>query len=245
MDANTVIGPVRWEEGTLRVVTLIAATTALVFYLDLITPLGLTVWILYFIPLFLTLYVQWDGAPFAATAVFLALIGATSLLSSRDVSFQFALLNRLFFVGMLVVTAVFIWSARQAADRLRVSEEHHRTLAETSPDSILVSTTDQILYANPASKQMFAADPGHDLVGLGIDDLVDPTERESMHLRVRQTMDGARMHIAAVRMIRLDGVSLCADAALGEITWDGVPAVQLLLRPASSARTIRGAGQGR
>lgn len=38
MDANTSIGPVRWEERTLGVVSLIVITTALVFYLDLITP---------------------------------------------------------------------------------------------------------------------------------------------------------------------------------------------------------------
>jgi len=43
MDANISIGPVQWEESTLQIVTLI-------FYLDIITPLGLTTWILYFIP---------------------------------------------------------------------------------------------------------------------------------------------------------------------------------------------------
>lgn len=242
MDTKAVSGPALWEEGTLGGITLIAATTTLVFYLDLVTPLGLTVWILYFIPLYLTFFVPWNRAPFAATAIFLVLIGTTSVLSSRDVSLQYALLNRLFFAGMLVVTALFIRSARRAADRLRVSEEHHRTLAESSPDSILVSTPDRILYANPASRQMFAADPAHELIGLRIDALVDPAEREGMHLRVQQTLEGARMHIAAVRMLRLDGASLCADAALGEITWDGIPAVQILLRPASSPRMGMGAG---
>ena len=236
MDASTSIGPVRWEEGTLRVVTLIAVTTALVFYLDVITPLGLTVWILYFIPLYLTFYVRWNGAPFAATAVFIALIGATSFLSPRDVSLQYALLNRLFFAGMLIVSAVFIWNAGKAAEQLRVSEEHHRKLAESSPDSILVSTAERILYANPAGEQMFAADPVHVLVGREIGDLVDPAEREGMLVRVRQSLEGARMHISAVRMTRLDGRSLCADAALGDIDWDGVPAVQILLRPASGSR---------
>ena len=118
MDANTSVGPVRWEERTLGVVTLIVVTTALIFYLDLITPLGLTVWILYFIPLYLTFYLRWSPAPFAATAVFIALIAATSVLSYRDVSVLYALLNRLFFTGMLVVSAVFIWNARRGVDRL-------------------------------------------------------------------------------------------------------------------------------
>jgi hypothetical protein len=106
MDANASVRPVWWEERTLGVVTLIVVTTALIFYLDLITPLGLTVWILYFIPLYLTFYVRWSLAPFAATAVFIALIAATSVLSYRDVSLVYALLNRLFFTGMLIVSAL-------------------------------------------------------------------------------------------------------------------------------------------
>lgn len=238
MDANTSIDPVRWEERTLGVVSLIVITTALVFYLDLITPLGLTVWILYFIPLYLTFYVRWSAAPFVATAVFIALIGATSVLSYRDVSLLYALLNRLFFAGMLGVSALFIWNAGRAVDQLRVSEEHHRRLVESSPDSILVSTAERILYANPAGEQMFATGQLHGLVGRQFADLIDPAERESICDRVRQTMEGARMHLSGVRMNRLDGRPLCADATLGEIVWDGAPAVQIVLRPA--ARRPRG-----
>lgn len=233
MDADTSVGPVRWEERTLGVVTLIVVTTALVFYLDLITPLGLAVWILYFIPLYLTFYVQWNAAPFAATAVFIALIGATSVLSYSDVPFLWALLNRLFFTGMLIVSAVFIWNAGLTVDRFRVSEERHRRLAESSLDSILVSSGDRILYANPAGERMFAADSGHNLVGRELSGLVDATEREKICDRVRQTMDGARMHLCGVRMTRLDGRPLCADAALSEIAWDGAMAVEIVLRPAA------------
>ena len=238
MDANPSARPVWWEERTLGVVTLIVVTTALVFYLDLITPLGLTVWILYFVPLYMTFYVRWRAAPFVATAVFLALIGTTSVLSYRDVSLLYALLNRLFFTGMLVVSALFIWNARRAFDQIRVSEERHRHLAESSPDSILVSSGERIIYANPAGEQMFASGEEHGLVGRQVEDLVDPTERESVHDRVRQTMKGARMHLSGVRMIRLDGSPICADATLGEVVWDGTPAVQIVLRPA--ARRPRG-----
>lgn len=232
MDASTSVGPIRWEERTLGVVSLIVATTALVFYVDLITPLGLTVWILYFIPLYLTFYVRWRVAPFVATAVFVVLIGTSSVISHRDVPFLYALLNRLFFTGMLVVSAVFIWNAGRTVERFRVSEEHHRLLAETSLDSIIVSSGDRIIYANPAGEQMFAANPGHELVGHDLSGLVDPAERESICGRVRQTMKGARMHLRGVRMTRLDGQSLCADAALSEIVWDGTPAVQIVLRSA-------------
>jgi PAS domain S-box-containing protein len=233
MNSISSVRPAWRGERTLGVVTLIAVTTALVFYLDLITPLGLTVWILYFIPLYLTFYVRWSRAPFAATAVFVALIAATSVLSYRDVSLAYALANRLFFTGMLVVSAVFIWNAHRAFEELRTSEEDHRHLAESSPDSILVSTGNRIIYANPAGEQMFASGREQGVVGRPLADLVDPAERESICGRVRQTMGGARMHLSGVRMTRLDGSPLCTDATLGETVWDGKPAVQIVLRPAS------------
>jgi len=122
---------------------------------------------------------------------------------------------------MLIVSAYFIWNAGRAVDRFRVSEERPRRLSKSSPDSILVSTAERILYANPAGEEMFAVDPTHTLVEREIGGLVDPAEREMMRDRVRQTMEGARMHISAVRMTRLDGRHLCADAAFGEIVWDG------------------------
>ena len=80
---------------------------------------------------------------------------------------------------------------------------------------------------------MFASGREQGLVGRRLADLVDPTERESICDRVRQTMEGARMHLSGVRMTRLDGSPLCADATLGEIVWDGAPAVQIVLRPAT------------
>jgi PAS domain S-box-containing protein len=238
MDANTSIGLSWWEERTLGVVTLIVVSTALVFYLDLITPLGLTVWILYFIPLYMTFYVRWPPMPFAATAVFLALIAATSVLSYRDVSLAYALLNRLFFGGMLVVSAGFIWNARRGVERLQMSEERHRVLFEASLDPILVSAGNRVLYANPAGERMFA-DADHALIGRGFAELVDPAERESVCARLRQATQGARMHLCNIGMTTLDGRPLRADAALSEIVWDGAPALEIVIR--SSARLARGA----
>ena len=90
-------GPVRREERTLEIVTYIVAATFIIFYTDVVTPLGLTVWILYFIPLTLTMYLQWKYAPFAAAGGFILLMGVSFFLSPRDTSLLFAVLNRVFF----------------------------------------------------------------------------------------------------------------------------------------------------
>jgi PAS domain S-box-containing protein len=111
-----------------------------------------------------------------------------------------------------------------------MSEERHRILAESTLDSILVSTGGRILYANPAGERMFAGDAGRHLVGQQIADLFDPAERENICGRVRQAMQGARMHLCNIGMTRLDGQPLRADAALSEIVWDGAPALEIVIR---------------
>lgn len=100
-------------------------------------------------------------------------------------------------------------------------------------DQVLDRLEHAVAFRLAGDKEKVRSDPAHSLVGREIGDLVDPSEREGMRVRVRQSLEGARMHISAVRLTRLDGLPICADAALGDIVWDGVPAVQILLRPAS------------
>ena len=48
--------PVERRKDFVRIVAYITLTTALIFVVDIITPLGIVIWILYLIPLFLTVY---------------------------------------------------------------------------------------------------------------------------------------------------------------------------------------------
>ena len=50
--------PVERRKDFVRIVAYVAITTALIFVADIITPLGIVVWILYLIPLFLTVYLE-------------------------------------------------------------------------------------------------------------------------------------------------------------------------------------------
>ena len=51
--------PVRRGKNNLEIVMYIVLSSAVIFYVDTVTSIGLAVWILYFIPLFLTIYLNW------------------------------------------------------------------------------------------------------------------------------------------------------------------------------------------
>jgi len=51
----------------------IVISSAIIFFLDTVTPIGLAIWILYLFPLFLTVYISWKYAPFLAAGAFIIL----------------------------------------------------------------------------------------------------------------------------------------------------------------------------
>ncbi len=230
MNNGTVAGPGRRGDNYLQILSYIIFSTGVVFYIDVITPLGLTVWILYFIPLFLTLYLKWKFAPFLATGVFILLIGTSFFLSPRDVSEVFSLLNRVFFSLMLILSSVLIWNYNRNVNTLGASEERYRHLAEWSPDAILVCIPGSILYANQASFDLFGMKSYGGIVGRDLTDLVDPGEKDGVRERISRAMAGAPMELFRVRVLRSDGSRILVEASGGHTVWDEEPAIQVILR---------------
>lgn len=58
VDTGRLTWPVQRRQDFLRIVVYITLATALIFIIDIITPLGVMIWILYLIPLFLTVYLS-------------------------------------------------------------------------------------------------------------------------------------------------------------------------------------------
>ncbi|MGA2933940.1 MAG: PAS domain S-box protein [Methanomicrobiales archaeon] len=221
------------EENPLPILAYIVFSTAIIFYIDIITPLGFIMGILYFIPLFLTVYLSWRHAPFLSTGVFILLIFAGFLFSPRDISgisMLFAFLNRVFLSLLLLVSAFFIRGYTRNLEELRVSEERYRFLTEYSPDAVIVYNRGRILYTNPAGIRLFGADTKEELMGKDIVERIDPGDRETFAERIGQAALGANMFLDRVRMIRFNGDPVQVQAALGRVVWDGQPAIQVILR---------------
>ena len=221
------------EENPLQIFLYIAFSAAIIFYIDIITPLGFVTGILYFIPLFLTVYLRWKYAPFFSTVAFIVLLFTGFLFSPRDISgisILFALLNRVFLSLLLLVSAFFIRGYTRNLEELRISEERYRFLTEYSPDAVIVCNQGRILYTNPAGIRLFGADRREGLIGKDIVDRIDPGDRDTFVERIGQASLGANMFLDRVRMIRFNGDPVQVQAALGRVVWDGQPAIQVILR---------------
>jgi len=220
-------------DNSYQILAYIVLSTAVIFYIDIITPLGFLIGILYFIPLFLTVYLKRRDAPFLSAGIFILLIFAGFLLSPRDisdVSVLFAFFDRLFLSAMLIISSVFIRSYSRNQEDLRLNEERYRSLTEWSPDAILVCREGKILYTNPAGLKLFGADEKEKMIGRNILDLVDPADRDIVGQRTGQTMLGARMLLDKIGISRPDGTVFQVQATAGRIIWNGDPAIQIHLR---------------
>lgn len=214
----------------LRVNLFIVISILIIFYIDILTPLGLMIWILYFIPLFLTLYTRWKYGPFMGAGFFILLIAISFFLSPRDISEHFAIINRVFFSAMLIMTAFLIFRHKQDIENLKISEKRYRYLTEWSPDAIIVQHKGKIIYTNGAGRQLFAASKKEDLLGNDMVNLVSPNERDTMRQMIDKVPHGERMEISKTRLKRCDGKDILVEVRLGEIIWEGESAVQFILR---------------
>ncbi|MEN6442440.1 MAG: PAS domain S-box protein [Methanoregula sp.] len=229
-DKRRLTWPVKREDDFLRIVAYITIATVLIFVIDISTPLGVMIWILYLIPLFLTVYLSWKYAPLVMTGVFALLIVISFFLSPRDMSVEYVIIDRVFFVLVLVVASFFIKDYISNVEDLVSSEERYRSLIEWLPEGIVVYREGAIAYVNPAGTRLLGADLGEDLTGRDIISMIDPEFQALFRQRVAQAALGARMNIDNVRILRQDKREVTVDIYLGAVFWGNGAAVQIVMR---------------
>ncbi len=232
VDMGRLTWPVQRRGDFLRIVTYIILATAFIFVIDIITPLGVVIWILYLIPLFLTVYLSWKYAPIVMTGVFILLMATSLFLSPRDIPIGYALVDRVFFALILVIASVFIKDYVSNVEDISASEERYRSLVEWLPEGIVVYQKDGIAYINPAGSRLIGAGPGENMAGRDIVSMIDPGFQATFRQRVDQAAHGARMTLDNVRLVRKEGSAVTVDMDLGTVFWDNKTAVQIVMRPA-------------
>jgi PAS domain S-box-containing protein len=230
-DMGRLTWPVQRRGDFLRIVTYIILATAFIFVIDIITPLGVVIWILYLIPLFLTVYLSWKYAPVLMTGVFILLMAASLFLSPRDIPIEYALVDRVFFALILVIASFFIKDYVSNVEDIAASEERYRSLIEWLPEGIVVCQQDGIAYINPAGSRLIGADPGENMAGRDIASMIDPGFQATFRQRVDQAAHGARMTLDNVRLVRKEGSAVTVNMDLGTVFWDNRTAVQIVMRP--------------
>ena len=222
--------PINRRDDFTRIIAYIALATVFIFIIDIVTPLGVMIWILYLIPLFLTVYLSWKYAPLFMTGVFILLMATSLFLSPRDIPIEYALLNRAFFALILVIASVFIEDYIYNVEGLAVSEERYRYLIEWSPHGIIVLSKGEIAYVNPVGIRIFGADSKEKLIGRDIIEFIEPKGHEIFRQRFAQATFGAQMNIDNLQLIRQDGSQVTVGMYLAPVFWNNLKAIQIVIR---------------
>jgi PAS domain S-box-containing protein len=129
-----------------------------------------------------------------------------------------------------------ITDRKKAEEALRQSEERYRTLAEISPDAILVHQDGRIVYANPAALHLVGASRYGEITGKPLMEFIQPDSRDLVSMNVQSDVRGEHTPAVEVRMLRLDGQSVVVEGSGVLTTYEGRPAVQVAIRDISERR---------
>lgn len=201
-----------------------AAICFLVFLLDLATPRGVAIGIVYVPLVFCGLWFRRPQAAFvfAAIATLVAMI-ALSAKAPSDVESWIVVANRIITIGVVWFVAVLVYLARRSENASRQSELRLRAVFDNAVDGIINITEQGVIEAfNPACERMFDY-AAAEVIGRNIKMLM-PEPYHSAHDGYigRYVATGEAQIIGTtgreVRAKRKDGSIFPMDLAIGEFT---------------------------
>jgi len=122
---------------------------------------------------------------------------------------------------------------RAHRDRQSLSDlaDRYRLLVELSPDAICVHQDGIVRYGNSAALQIAGVDRSDQLVGRPVADFVEPDSLQAMYHRLSKlTSPGARTRPVEAELVRYDGATLPVELVSVRTTWEGRPAMQVIMR---------------
>ncbi len=118
----------------------------------------------------------------------------------------------------------------RTASALVESEARQRDFADISPDAVIVHVDGEIVFANQAAADMFAATAADQLIGLQNSSLVTPED----WARVTESWDNdvsvPGSDFLQVEQVRFDGSTFQGQGRAKPIIWDGLDALLVVIR---------------
>jgi diguanylate cyclase (GGDEF)-like protein/PAS domain S-box-containing protein len=132
----------------------------------------------------------------------------------------------------------------RAAEALRESEERYRTLAEASPDAVLVEADGRIVFANRAARRLLGVDGGG-LTNKLLVEIIQQEDRDAAAEAIGRAATAGRAGArVSFRLRRADGQVVETSGAATAVSYRGLPAVQVLLRDLGKDRRSGGPDGG-
>lgn len=139
--------------------------------------------------------------------------------------------------GRVVAVYLDITDAKRREAEIAESEERYRRVVEGSPDAIIVSSDDRIVYVNEAALTLFGATSEAALVGRERRELRIAGEEDRPEMRSSGPGGaGRRAQIEYQKRLRLDGTVVDVDVSSVRILWHGAEALLTTMRDVT-ART--------
>jgi diguanylate cyclase (GGDEF)-like protein/PAS domain S-box-containing protein len=124
----------------------------------------------------------------------------------------------------------------EAGDRA----DRYRQLVELSPNAICVQQDGIIVYANPATARVVAAESTAQLVGRPIADIVAEASLSAMRARAAALLvPGSTTEAAQAVLRRFDGSSVVVEAAVVRTTWRERAAFAAVMRDVTAHRATK------
>ncbi len=135
-------------------------------------------------------------------------------------------------------TAFDITERKVAEEALRESEERFRRLVELSPDAVVVHSGGTIVFLNTAGATLIGAARPDDLIGASVLQFVHPDYQEVARRRMQRVMAGGTADRIEEKLVRLDGQTIDVEVAGTRTTYQGRPAVQLMVRDITDRKRL-------
>ncbi|MCU7495513.1 MAG: PAS domain S-box protein [Ignavibacteria bacterium] len=117
----------------------------------------------------------------------------------------------------------------QIARALKESEDRYRQLVEYLSDAIIVHSSAQISFINPAGLELLGAESMHQVLGKAFINFVHPSDRECVQERFRKVIvEGTESGYFETKLTRLDGSDIFAETILSPFSFKGEWAILIV-----------------
>jgi len=132
--------PAEWEQ--ILIITMVCLGIGILI-VDLFLPLGFVIWILYFVPLLMSVWLTYRYAPFITTVLIAGaiIIGSLNAGIIRNVPSDIS--NRAIFILMIIIVSLLVWEIRSNYVHLE-AEVIERRKAQKNLEELTVSLEERI-----------------------------------------------------------------------------------------------------
>ncbi len=119
------------------------------------------------------------------------------------------------------------------------SDRKFECIVQALPDAVLVHCSGTIVFANPATLRLLGATSLNQLLGKNVFDFIHPEDIHAIQERSRLLpgLDAPESPIEH-RMIALDGSVREVEGLAMPITWEGVPAIEVVVRDIAERKRV-------